>query len=379
MDIFSFMQSKGIPRLDFVRGFSSAVPSLPSVRQVEQEFRKSSHASVTFVQEYGARLIFAVHSTRRGPALGGFRLYDYKTETDALQDVLRLSQAMTYKSAAVELPFGGGKAVGWIDGKKNLDVCSKSLVSFAGRYITGEDLGVTVNDMDYVLSKIKRLVSNPNVVGTSRRLGGCGDPSIATAKGVFAGISVCVKVRLRQKSVRGLRVALQGCGKVGTPLGKMLIDAGAEVVTTSRRRSSTRTLQKYGAERVEPDDIYDVQSDVFCPAAIGGVINPETIPRLSCKIIAGPANNQLSNVAMGNVLRKSNILYAPDFVINAGGLIAAAHEYMAREKGKRFSWPVVEAYLKVIPKNLSYIFSWSSRQRISTAVAAVQFAKSRLK
>lgn len=378
MDIFQYMQQRGIPRIDFVRGFATKAPASRTVQLLSAAFKKSQHQSITFVCEGDAKLIFAVHNTTRGPALGGFRLYDYKQETDALNDVLRLSEAMTYKSAAVDLPFGGGKAVGWLDGKKDISLFAKYLVTFAGRYITGEDVGVGVEDMDYVYAALKNILPNPNVVGTSRKLGGCGDPSIATAHGVFAGIEVCVRTRLKRTNIKGLTIALQGCGKVGTPLGKMLIDAGANLITTSRRKSSSRTLEKYGAVRVEPDEIYDVPCDIFCPAAIGGVINPKTIPRLSCTIIAGPANNQLSNIGIGDMLRKKNILYAPDFVINAGGLISAAHEYMARQKQKRFSWKEVQEYLRVVPKNLTVMFTTATRKNISTAKAAVQFAKSRL-
>ncbi len=377
MDVFSFMEKKGIPRLDFVRGFKT-VSASETAGLIEKTFRTAQHESVTFAVESGARMIVAVHNTSRGPALGGFRLYDYKKESAALTDVLRLSEAMTYKSSAVDLPFGGGKAVGWLDGKKDLHAFAKLLATFSGRYITGEDVGTTVPDMDAVFHLLKPVVPNPNVVGTSRAIGGCGDPSIATAHGIFAGLLVCVKSRLKRTGLKGLTVALQGCGKVGTPLGKMFIDAGARVITTSRHKSGSRTLQKYGAERVEPDEIYDVKCDIFCPAAIGGIINPATVKRLTCKIIAGPANNQLSDISMGTVLQRKNILYAPDFVINAGGLIAAAHEYLARQQHRKFSWQQVEDYLRVIPKNLERIFLISARRRISTAFAALEFAKSRI-
>ncbi len=377
MDIFEFMERKGIPRIDFVQGFSPAVSS-PSIQLVQQAFKKTKHQTVTFACKNGARFIIAVHNTQRGPALGGLRLYDYKQETNAVHDVLRLSEGMTYKSASVDLPFGGGKAIGWLNGKKNFKAFSELLVTFADRYITGEDVGVGVNDMDFVHNTIKNIVPNPNVVGTSRKLGGCGDPSTATANGVFAGILICVKQRLKKTSIKGLTIALQGAGKVGTPLGKMLLQAGARVFVTSRRESSTRTLEKTGAIRVEPDEIYNTPCDVFCPAAIGGIINQTTIKQVSCSIIAGPANNQLSDPAIADVLKKKNILYAPDFVINAGGLIAAAHEYMARAEHKTFSWNNVEQYLHRIPKNLEKIFATAQRQHISTAEAALRFAKSKL-
>ena len=378
MDVFDFMEKQGIPRLDFVRGFSSQHISSPTIQNVQQAFKKTQHQTVTFACKDNARFIVAVHNTQRGPALGGLRLYDYKQETDAINDVLRLSEGMTYKSASVDLPFGGGKAIGWLNGKKNFEAFTELLVTFAGRYITGEDVGVGVRDMDFVYKRIKTVVPQPNVVGTSRKLGGCGDPSIATALGVFSGIKICVQQKLKQTNFKNLTIALQGAGKVGTPLGKMLLKTGARVFVTSRKKSSTKTLEKLGAVRVEPDEIYTTHCDVFCPAAIGGVINPITIQQLSCSIIAGPANNQLSDPNVSALLKKKHVLYAPDFVINAGGLIAAAHEYMARSQHKKFSWQAVERYLHVIPKNLERIFTTAQHQGISTAQAAVAFAKARL-
>jgi leucine dehydrogenase len=333
-----------------------------------------------------------VHNTSRGPSIGGFRLYDYKKEWDAVFDVLRLSRGMTFKNAAIGLKHGGGKAICWLP-KKNakskalLKAYTQFLPHFEKKYITAEDVGSSVPDMDYVYSILKKQEKIPNVLCTSKKIGGSGDPSPATVLGVFEGMKATVKYKLK-KNMRGLKVALQGTGKVGMDLGKQLVDAGCIVYATARHRESTIPLEKYAKKKkkhpviwVDPEKIYDVDCDVFCPCALGAIINDNTINRLKCTIIAGSANNQLKEEKKhGKILMKKGILYAPDFVINAGGVTSAAEEYAAHKQKRKYAWKNVEKTIKTrIPRNLIKIYNISKKEKIPTSIAALELAESRIK
>lgn len=296
-----------------------------------------SHEQVVFCRdaESGLSAIIAVHNTNLGPSLGGCRFYPYETEGDALTDVLRLSRGMTYKAAMSGLALGGGKSV--IIGNPKTDKTEALLKAFGRyvdslgrRYITAEDVGTTVPDMDVI-----KTVTD-HVSGVS---GGAGDPSPSTARGVYYGIQAAVRHKLDQASLKGLTIAVQGVGNVGYHLCRYLSEDGAKLVVTDvSQKALKRASDEFDATIVEPDAIYDVEADVFAPCAMGAVVNDATVDRFRTTIIAGSANNVLEDDTHGFALRKRGILYAPDYVINAGGLIDVArfavhlHIEAAREK-----------------------------------------------
>ncbi|GIW71062.1 MAG: leucine dehydrogenase [Planctomycetota bacterium] len=288
-----------------------------------EQMERRNHEQVVFCNEEssGLRAIIAIHDTTLGPALGGVRMYPYASEEDALIDVLRLSKGMTYKASVAGLNLGGGKAVIIGDPKKDksealMRAFGRFVETLGGRYITAEDVGTDVRDMEYVLAETR------HVVGVSVAHGGSGDPSPVTAYGVWRGIQACVAAALERTSLEGLHVAVQGLGKVGYWLAKHLVDNGARVTGCDLDQERAAQVQsELGIELVPPESIFDVPCDVFSPCAMGGVINDDSLERLQCKIIAGAANNQIAEERHGRALEERGILYAPDFVINAGGLI----------------------------------------------------------
>ena len=285
----------------------------------------ADHEQVVFCTDRAAGLkaIIALHNTACGPALGGCRMHPYRTEDEALADVLRLSRGMTYKNAVSALPFGGGKAV--IIGDPRSDKTEALLLamgrcvdSLGGRYVTAEDVGTTVKDMD-VLRRVTRFAR-----GISD---GAGNPSPATAYGVFMGIRAAVSHRLRRNSLGGLAVAVQGAGSVGSVLCEYLAKDGAHVIVADVNEIAVRRVVKaVGARPARPDEIVGVEADVFAPCALGAVFNDDTVPRLKAKIVAGAANNQLADPRHGHALHARGVLYAPDYVVNAGGVIDIACE-----------------------------------------------------
>jgi leucine dehydrogenase len=290
---------------------------------------KGDHEEVVFChdKESGLRSIIAIHSTRLGPALGGLRMWNYESVDQAIEDVMRLSQGMTYKAAVAGLNLGGGKAV--ILANPKTDKSESLFRSFGtfvetlnGRYITAEDVGTDVNDMEYIF------METSNVVGVAKIHGGSGDPSPWTAKGVLEGIRACVEVKLGRDSLNGLSVAVQGAGNVGRELVDLFLSAGMRVFICDIDRSRCeKYVGRSGITIVGPDDIYDADVDIFCPSALGAVLNEKTIFRLRCKIVAGSANNQLASAECGDELFKRGILYAPDYAINAGGLMNVSIEF----------------------------------------------------
>ncbi|HEY1098633.1 MAG TPA: Glu/Leu/Phe/Val dehydrogenase dimerization domain-containing protein [Myxococcota bacterium] len=297
---------------------------------VFEELSKKDHEQVIFChdQESGLKAIIAIHDTTLGPSLGGCRMWHYENEEMALRDVLRLSRGMTYKSAAAGLNLGGGKAV--IIGNPKTDksetlfrAYGRFIQGLAGRYITAEDVGTTVREMEWVR------METDYVTGISRALGGSGDPSPVTALGCYEGIKASVKWRTGSENLEGKVVAVQGVGAVGYHLVQHLTRDGAKVIVTdidqeNLKRASTDFR---GIDVVAPDKIYGVACDVFAPCAMGAVINDETVSQLKCGIVAGSANNQLADEDKhAAALEAKGILYAPDYVINAGGIINVANE-----------------------------------------------------
>ena len=272
------------------------------------------------------RAIVAIHNTARGPAIGGCRCIQYDTSEAALEDVLRLAQLMSYKAAVHNLPHGGAKAVIIAppvirDRKAFFEAFGDFVHTFNGKYITAEDSGTTTQDMDVIATR------TPYVLGTSKASGGHGDPSLLTAVGVWRGIEAAVKFKLN-RSLEGIHVAMQGIGHVGYPLAKRLYNAGAKLTVCDINKVATeQAAREFKATVVDTEAIYGVNCDVFAPCALGGIINLKNVNQLKTKIVAGAANNQLAHHHHGQLLFEHGILYAPDFVINGGGLIHVASIY----------------------------------------------------
>jgi len=329
------------------------------------------HEQVTYFsdEETGLEAIVAVHDTTLGPALGGTRILDYDTEADALTDVLRLSRAMTYKAAVAELDLGGGKAVILADPAEKtsslLRAYGRAVDCLDGRYVTSVDVNSGIEDMDVISEE------TDHVVGTTD---GLGNPSPVTAHGVLSGISACVEFVRGADSVSDVSVAIQGLGKVGSALARQLADRGASVTVTDVNDHRIDALvDTHGIAGVAPDEIYDVDCDIFAPCAVGGVINDETIPRLTCDIVAGAANNVLADETRhAAMLRDEGVWYAPDYVINAGGLITVYYEYIGESRNA-----AIEAAGK-IGDRLLRLFERADEDDVTVLEAANRYAEERI-
>jgi leucine dehydrogenase len=285
-------------------------------------------------QASGLQAIIAIHDTRLGPALGGCRFIHYAGEEDAIIDALRLARGMTYKAALAGLDHGGGKSV-IIKPSRGFDrtalfrAFGRFVEDLRGHYITAEDSGTSIEDMA-VIRRVTR-----HVTGVDAAHGGSGDPSPFTALGVRRGIEACVHFAMGKSSLEGIRVAVQGVGHVGYHLCRELHEQGAALtVADVDPLKAERAQREFGATIARLDDIFDVQCDVFSPCALGSALNPDTVPRLRCRIVAGAANNQLAEPAMGAALMQRAIVYAPDYAINAGGLINVAQEILGYDADK---------------------------------------------
>lgn len=321
----------------------------------------SDHESVSFHfdKEIGLKAIIAIHDSSLGPALGGLRMFDYKSDEDALEDVLRLSRGMTYKSALARLPLGGGKAVIIGNPKTNksrelLQKMGEFINSLGGRYITAEDSGTCVDDMKTISTRTKYVsgVMEGSLYG--------GDPSPLTARGVYSGIKAAVKHKFRTTDLVGKTVAIQGAGAVGLYLAQYLIGAGAIVYVADINPENLAKAESIGASPVRTDKILHMEVDVLAPCAMGAVINDQSIDKIKAKIIAGAANNQLCAPAHGEMLRAKGVLYAPDYVINAGGIIEIHYQ---RTGGSRVE---AEKHIDGIGQTLSEIFLQADAENLST-------------
>jgi len=311
----------------------------------------AGHEQVSYFSdpETGLRAIVAVHDTTLGPGLGGTRIRDYDSEDDALEDVLRLSRAMTYKAAAADLPLGGAKAVVLGDPEEVktealLEAYGRAVDCLAGRYITAVDLNTTVEDMDVVAR------TTDHVVGTSD---GLGTASPITAHGVFHGIRACAEHVYGTDSTADIDVVVQGLGKVGWSLAEKLVEDGAAVTVSDVDGERVESFAaEHDVESVPPDAVYEQPCDVFAPCAIGGVVNDETVPELRCDVVAGAANNVLAERRHADALRKRDVLYAPDYVINAGGLITVAKDHLGgtREEAYEEAADIGDRLLEMIER-----------------------------
>ncbi len=337
---------------------------------------KFDHEQVVYCsnKEVGLRAIIAIHDTTLGPALGGTRMWNYVSSADALKDVLRLSRGMSYKAAIAGLNLGGGKAViiGDSATQKNellFRTFGKFIDGLAGRYITAEDLGTDMKDMEFVRMETKY------VTGISKALGGSGDPTPVTSYGVYVGMKACAHIKWGTDSLRGRKVAVQGAGRVARYLCEHLYNEGAEIyVADLKEEKIKRVLETIKAYVVKPDEIYDVDADIFAPCALGAVLNDKTIPRFKFQIIAGGANNQLEDENKhGHALMEKDILYAPDYVINAGGLINVANELEGYRQDRAMKQ--AEGIYDVLKK----IIEISKKENIPTHFASNKIAEERVR
>ena len=343
--------------------------------KIFEKISEKNHEQVVYCNDpsSGLKAIIAIHNTVLGPALGGCRMYPYESEEDALIDVLRLSKGMTYKASISNLNIGGGKAV--IIGDPNKDKSEVLLRSFgkfvqslSGRYITAEDVGMSVHDMEFIRMETK------SVTGITRAMGGSGDPSILTAFGVFVGMKAALKKKLNIESVKGLKIGVQGFGKVGYYLCSHLKNEGAKIYGNDiNQESLNRVIEEFGVIPVNGDELMSMNLDIFSPCAMGAIINPSSIKNLNCSIIAGAANNQLEKEDRDSkLLSKKEIMYVPDYVINAGGLINVANELQGYNKEK------AKYQVEGIYYILMRIFDYADSNNMSTLEAANLLAERRI-
>jgi leucine dehydrogenase len=334
------------------------------------------HEQVVFCNDAatGLKAIIAIHNTTLGPALGGTRMWKYGSEEEALHDVLRLSRGMTYKAAISGVNLGGGKAViiGDASTQKTeafLRRFGKFVNSLNGKYITAEDVNMKTSDMEYIFMETQY------VTGLPESMGGGGDPSPVTAYGVYLGMKAAAKKAFGSDSLASKRIAVQGVGQVGMHLVELLKKENAHIFVTDLNDAKVKEVVKeFSVEAVGQDAIYDVGMDIFAPCALGATINDATIARLSCAVIAGAANNQLKDETRhGYMLIDKSILYAPDFLINAGGLINVYNEYKGSYNRKR----VFEQADKIYD-TCSRVIDAANAGRVSTQEAAIQMAEKRI-
>jgi len=320
------------------------------------------------------KAIIAIHDTTLGPATGGCRMWQYDREMDAIEDALRLARGMTYKYAAAGVNLGGGKAVIISDPKrKDREPVFRALGKFinriGGKYITGEDVGTTLKDMEYIRMETEHVVTLPTY------LGGAGDIAPMTAFGTIRSMQACCNRVFSSDSLDGKRVSVQGLGAVGHNVVGQLHELGAKMVVTDIDPYKVDAMvDKYGVEKVDPESIYDVDCDIFCPCALGAIISDDTLDRLRCKIICGSANNQLKEERHGDLLEKKGLVYAPDYITNAGGTIYDTDRLgvggVSHERGKE---KVTRIY-----DNMVRVFEIADRDKIPTYLAADRMAEERI-
>ncbi len=337
--------------------------------------KEMEHEQVVFCHDPHSNLkaIIAIHNTTLGPALGGTRMWNYNSDDDAVVDALRLSRGMTYKAAISGLNLGGGKAV--IIGDPSLKSealwrrYGKFVNSLNGKYITAEDVNTSASDMEYIHQETK------HVTGIPEYMGGSGDPSPFTAYGVFVGMKACAHKRWGNDSLSGKKVLVQGVGHVGHYLVGHLIEAGAKVFISDINKDRIKeTTNKFNVEFIEPAEMLNVDMDIYAPCALGATINTESIRTLTCSIIAGAANNQLADEKIhGRQLIEKGIIYAPDFLINAGGLVNVAAEASGSYNREKVTNDVEKIYNRILA-----IFSLSEKEDITTQEAAIQIAQKRI-
>jgi leucine dehydrogenase len=320
----------------------------------------------------GLKAIIAIHDTTLGPALGGTRMWTYDSEEAAIEDALRLARGMTYKNAAAGLNLGGGKTVIIGDPRKDKNeemfrAFGRYIQGLNGRYITAEDVGTTVADMDLIHEE------TDYVTGISPAFGSSGNPSPVTAYGVYRGMKAAAKAAFGTDSLEGKTIAVQGVGNVAYNMCKHLHEEGAHLIVTDIHKESVdRAVNDFGAKAVDPSEIYSVDCDIFAPCALGAIINDETISQIKAKVIAGAANNQLKETHHGDAIHEMGIVYAPDYVINAGGVINVADELYGYNS-ERAMKKVEQVY-----NNVERVIEIAKRDNVPTYVAADKMAEERI-
>ncbi|REH98151.1 leucine dehydrogenase [Staphylococcus felis] len=321
----------------------------------------------------GLKAIICIHDTTLGPALGGCRFWNYDSEEEAIVDVMRLAKGMTYKNAAAGLNLGGAKTVVIGDPKKDKSeaffrALGRYINSLDGRYITAEDVGTTVEDMDMIYQE------TPHVCGVSESYGSSGNPSPMTALGVYYAMKRAAKEAYGDDSIEGKTVAVQGVGNVAYHMCKYLHEEGAKLIVSDINEEAVqRAVDDFGAKAVDVDDIYSVEADIFAPCALGGVLNDETIPSLKVKVVCGSANNQLLDEDKhGQMLKERDIMYAPDFVVNSGGVINVSDELQGynRERATK--------KVKAVYDQMDKIFEIAKAEDILPLQAAERLAENRI-
>ncbi len=331
------------------------------------------HEGIHFItnDECGLRAIIAIHSTRLGPAAGGCRFWHYAKDKEALVDALRLSRGMSYKNAMAGLPLGGGKSVILANEERTktpdqLHAFGKAVEELAGRYITAEDVGISVSDMIEIARSTKYVAGLPNSPGDVG-----GDPGPHTSLGVFLGIKAAVKWALGKDSLKGLHIALQGAGSVATGVALHACAEGARLTIADVDEAKAKKLaQRSGGKLVAADEILTLEADVLSPCALGAVLDAETISKLKAPIVAGGANNQLATPEDGHRLHERKILYAPDYVINAGGIINVCTEYLGDGDAT-----LVRRRIEGIPSRLEQIWREGSETGRDPATVADAMAQ----
>ncbi|MDI7742185.1 Glu/Leu/Phe/Val dehydrogenase [Lysinibacillus fusiformis] len=342
--------------------------------EIFKYLEKYDYEQVVFCQDKtsGLKAIIAIHDTTLGPALGGSRMWTYATEEQAIEDALRLARGMTYKNAAAGLNLGGGKTVIIGDPFKDKNeemfrALGRFIQGLNGRYITAEDVGTTVSDMDLIHEE------TDYVTGISPTFGSSGNPSPITAYGVYLGMKAAAKEAFGSDSLEGRTVAVQGLGNVAYTLCEYLYKEGAKLVVTDiNQKAIDRVVNDFNAIAVAPDEIYKQEVDIFSPCALGAIINDETIPQLKARVIAGSANNQLRDSKHGDIIHEMGIVYAPDYVINAGGVINVADELYGYNRERAMK------RVETIYDSIAKIFEISKRDSIPTYLAANRLAEERI-
>lgn len=345
-----------------------------SFMEIFKYMEKYDYEQLVFCQDEasGLKAVIAIHDTTLGPALGGARMWTYASEENAVEDALRLARGMTYKNAAAGLNLGGGKTVIIGDPFKDKNeemfrALGRFIQGLNGRYITAEDVGTTVTDMDLIHEE------TDYVTGISPAFGSSGNPSPVTAYGVYRGMKAAAKEAFGSESLEGLKVSVQGLGNVAYKLCEYLHNEGAKLVVTDINQAAIdRVVNDFDAIAVAPDEIYAQDVDIFSPCALGAILNDETIPQLKAKVIAGSANNQLKDSRHGDYLHELGIVYAPDYVINAGGVINVADELYGYNRERALK------RVDGIYDSIEKIFAISKRDGIPTYVAANRLAEERI-
>jgi leucine dehydrogenase len=338
--------------------------------------KKDGHEQIifNFDKETGMKSIIAIYDSTLGQTFGGTRMVNYASMEDALRDAMRLSKAMTYKCAAAEEDKGGAKAVIWGDPKKDkneafLRAFGRFVEMLNGRFVTGADLNITAMDGSIMGRESRYILAKPREEGSS------GSTGPITAFGIYVGLKACAKFIWGNENLQGKKIAVQGLGAVGEPLLGYLKEGGLEVMATDMNEETLQRLQpQYGFKRVKPEAIYEVECDIFCPCAIGSILNDQTIPKLKCKIVAGSANNQLEDEERhSRMLHERGILYAPDYIINAGGVIQVIDEIQGYNPER------VKMKTERVYGRLLHIFEMAKKEGILPLEAANRYAESRIR